>query len=156
VLSIDEKTAMQARSRRHSTRPARPGNVERLEFEYRCHGTASIIAALDVHTGQVLVEDITRNDSTTFIRFLHRLDRSIDPGRTIHLILDNGSSHVSKATRAWLAAHPRLVVHHMPKHASWLNQVEIFFSILTSRLLRRGEFTSRQDLIDKITDFTLA
>ncbi|WP_228452990.1 transposase, partial [Streptomyces alkaliterrae] len=70
--------------------------------------------------------------------------------------LDNGSSHVSKATRAWLAAHPRFAVHHTPKHASWLNQVEIFFSILASRLLRRGEFTSRQDLIDQIREFTLA
>ncbi|WP_443059997.1 hypothetical protein [Streptomyces sp. NBC_00467] len=68
MLSIDEKTAIQARSRRHPTRPARPGDVERREFEYRRHGTASIIAALDVHTGQVLVEDITRNDSTTFTR----------------------------------------------------------------------------------------
>ncbi|MFS4091594.1 IS630 family transposase [Streptomyces sp. AF1A] len=156
VLSVDEKTAMQARSRRHPTRPAGPGRIERREFEYRRHGTASIVAALDVHTGQVLVEDITRNDSAAFIRFLRLLDHSIGPGITIHLVLDNGSSHVSKATRAWLAAHPRFTVHHTPKHASWLNQIEIFFSILARRLLRRGEFTSRQDLIDQIRDFTLA
>ncbi|MGP4092632.1 IS630 family transposase [Streptomyces sp. KR55] len=156
VLSVDEKTAMQARSRRHPTRPARPGRIERREFEYRRHGTASIVAALDVHTGQVLVEDITRNDSAAFIRFLRLLDQSIDPALTIHLVLDNGSSHVSKATRAWLAAHQRFIVHHTPKHASWLNQVEIFFSILARRLLRRGEFISRQDLIDQIRDFTLA
>ncbi|MFJ3218200.1 IS630 family transposase [Kitasatospora sp. NPDC086801] len=156
VLSVDEKTAMQARSRRHPTRPARPGDAERREFEYRRHGTASIVAALDVHTGQVLVEDIARNDSVTFIRFLRLLDGSIDPALTIHLVLDNGSSHVSKATRAWLAAHPRFIVHHTPKHASWLNQVEIFFSILARRLLRRGEFTSRDDLIDQVRDFTLA
>ncbi|MFI6449809.1 IS630 family transposase [Kitasatospora sp. NPDC050543] len=114
VLSVDEKTAMQARSRRHPTRPARPGDAERREFEYRRHGTASIVAALDVHTGQVLVEDIARNDSVTFIRFLRLLDGSIDPALTIHLVLDNGSSHVSKATRAWLAAHPRFTVHHTP------------------------------------------
>ncbi|MFG2586579.1 IS630 family transposase [Streptomyces malaysiensis] len=156
VLSVDEKTAMQARSRRHPTRPARPGQAERREFEYRRHGTVSIIAALDVHTGQVLVEDIARNDSATFIDFLRMLDQSIDPKLTIHLVLDNGSSHVSKATRAWIAAHPRFAVHHTPKHASWLNQVEIFFSILARRLLRRGEFTSRQDLIDQIRGFTLA
>ncbi|MGH3803649.1 MAG: IS630 family transposase, partial [Pseudonocardiaceae bacterium] len=120
VLSVDEKTAMQARSRRHPTRRARPGDTERREFEYRRHGTASIVAALDVHTGQVLVEDITRNDSVTFIRFLRLLDRSIDPMLDLHLVMDNGSSHTSKATRAWLAAHPRFVVHHTPKHASWL------------------------------------
>jgi transposase len=156
VLSVDEKTAIQARSRRHPTRPARPGEVERREFEYRRHGTASIVAALDVHTGQVLVEDIVRNDSATFIGFLRLLDQSIDPDLAIHLIMDNGSSHTSKATRTWLQAHPRFKVHHTPKHASWLNQVELFFSILARRLLRRGEFTSRQDLIDQILAFTLA
>ncbi|MFI6086175.1 IS630 family transposase [Streptomyces sp. NPDC051217] len=86
VLSVDEKTAMQARSRRHPTRPARPGDAERREFEYRRHGTASIVAALDVQTGQVLVEDIARNDSVTFIRFLRLLDQSIDPALTIHLV----------------------------------------------------------------------
>jgi transposase len=156
VLSVDEKTAMQARSRRHPTRPARPGQLERREFEYRRHGTASIVAALDVHTGQVLVEDITRNDSVTFIAFLRLLEHAVPAESTIHLILDNGSSHTSKATRSWLAAHPRFVVHHTPKHASWLNQVEIFFSILARRLLRRGEFTSRQDLVNQIHEFTLA
>ncbi|MEV0538154.1 IS630 family transposase, partial [Kitasatospora sp. NPDC050463] len=156
VLSVDEKTAIQARSRRHPTRPARPGHPEQREFEYRRHGTASIVAALDVHTGQVLVEDITRNNSVTFVNFLRLLDRSINPALDVHLVLDNGSSHVAKATRAWLAAHPRFTVHHTPKHASWLNQIEIFFSILARRLLRRGEFTSRGDLIDKIRDFTIA
>jgi transposase len=140
---VDEKTAMQARSRRHPTRSARPGWVERREFEYRRHGTASIVAALDVHTGQVLAEDIIRNDSATFIGFLRLLDQSIDPTLAIHLVMDNGSSHTSRATRAWLQAHPRFKVHHTPKHASWLNQVELFFSILARRLLRRGEFTSR-------------
>jgi transposase len=156
VLSVDEKTAMQARSRRHPTRRARPGSPERREFEYRRHGTVSIVAALDVHTGQVLVEDIDRNDSSTFIRFLRLLDHAVDPTLSIHLVMDNGSSHTSKATRAWLAAHPRFMVHHTPKHASWLNQIEIFFSILARRLLRRGEFTCRQDLIEQIREFTFA
>lgn len=156
VLSVDEKTAMQARSRRHPTKPARPGHAEHREFEYRRHGTVSIVAALDVHSGQALVEDIARNDSVTFIRFLRLLDRSIDPALTIHPILDNGSSHIPKATRAWLAARPRFTVHHTPKHASWLNQVEIFFSILARRLLRRGEFTPRQGLLNQIREFTLA
>ncbi|MFE2970650.1 IS630 family transposase [Streptomyces sp. NPDC059340] len=107
VLSVDEKTAVQARSRRHPTRRARPGDAEQREFEYRRHGTASIVAALDVHTGQVLVEDIARNNSVTFIRFLRLLDRAIDPALSIHPVMDNGSSHTSKATRAWLAGHPR-------------------------------------------------
>jgi transposase len=150
VLSVDEKTAIAARSRKHPTKPASPGLPERVEFEYRRHGTASIIAALDVHSGNVVAEDIPRNNSTHFIGFLERIDHDIDSALDIHLILDNGSSHVSKATKAWLAAHPRFHVHHTPKHASWLNQVELVFSILTRRLLRRGEFASREELVGKI------
>jgi len=153
VLSVDEKTGITARSRKHPDIPERPGRRRRREFEYVRHGTVSIIAALDVHTGQVLTETITRNNSATFIRFLRLLDQTIDPTRNIHLVLDNGSSHTSKATRTWLAAHPRFQVHWTPKHASWLNQVEIFFSTLTRRLLRRGHFTSRTDLADKIDRF---
>jgi transposase len=153
VVSIDEKTAIGARSRKHPTRPATPGHTARREFEYVRHGTVSIIAALDVHTGQIITEPIARNDSATFTAFLAMLDTHIDPKLTIHLIMDNGSSHTSKATRKWLAEHPRFVAHHTPKHASWLNQAELFFSTLTRRLLRHGEFTSRQDLIDKIEHF---
>ncbi|WP_331284061.1 transposase [Streptomyces sp. H39-C1] len=99
---------------------------------------------------------MTRNDSVTFIAFLRWLEHAVPADSTIHLILDNGSSHTSNATRSWLAKHPRLVVHHTPKRASWLNQVEMFFSILARRLLRRGEFNSRQDLVEQIREFTLA
>ena len=67
--------------------------------------------------------------------------------------MDNGGSHIARATKAWLAEHPRFVVHHTPRHASWLNQVELFFSILTRRLLRYGEFGSRDDLVTKIMRF---
>jgi transposase len=147
---VDEKTAIAARSRKHPTQPAAPGRAERVEFEYRRHGTASIVAALDVHSGNVVAEPIARNDSAHFIQFLAGIDQRTDAALDIHLILDNGSSHVSKATKAWLADHPRFHVHHTPKHASWLNQVELVFSILTRRLLRRGEFASRDDLVAKI------
>jgi transposase len=153
VLSIDEKTAIAARSRKHVGRRARPGRCARAEFEYIRHGTVSLVAALDVHNGEVLGRIIERNDSATFVSFLTEIDQTIHPTRQIYLIMDNGSSHRSKATTAWLAAHPRFVVCHTPAHASWLNQVELFFSILTRRLLRRGEFTSRHDLADKIMHF---
>ncbi len=153
VLSIDEKTAIAARSRTHPTTPTRPGRPARREFEYVRHGTVSLMAALDVHTGQVLGRIIERNDSATFTAFLHEIDQAIHPAHRIYLIMDNGASHVSKATKAWLARHPRFTVCHTPAHASWLNQIELFFSILTRRLLRHGEFTSRQDLADKIMNF---
>ncbi len=153
VLSVDEKTAIAARSRTRPTAPARPGRLARREFEYVRHGTVSLMAALDVHTGEVLGRIINRNDSATFTAFLHEIDQAIHPTAHIYLIMDNGASHVAKATKAWLAAHPRFTVCHTPAHASWLNQIELFFSILTRRLLRRGEFTSRQDLASKIMSF---
>jgi transposase len=154
LLSVDEKTSIQAKSRKHPTRRVRPGRPARREFEYLRHGTVSLIAAMDVPSGEVLGEIIPgKNNSENFIWFLNRINETIAPHRGIHLIMDNGSSHTSKRTKAWLAAHPRFTVTYTPKHASWLNMVELFFSVLTRRLLRRGEFTSRQDLADKIINF---
>jgi transposase len=153
VLSVDEKTAIPARSPVHPTKRAQPGLIERREFEYRRDGTACLIAALNVHTGEVVATDTTSNNADNFCAFLEGIDVATADDLTIHLVLDNGSSHVARKTRAWLAEHPRFVVHHTPKHASWLNQVELFFSILTRKLLRRGEFTSRDDLVARIMAF---
>ena len=153
LFSVDEKTCMQARSRKRATRPVRPGRVERREFEYVRHGTVSLMAAMNVTTGTIHPKIIKRNDSDTFIEFLTELAATVDPAKKIHLILDNGSSHTSKKTRKWLREHPRFTVTYIPCHASWLNMIEIFFSILTRRILRRGDFASRDDLIEKITTF---
>ena len=155
VICIDEKTGIQAKHRRYAELPARPGRLARREFEYVRNGTVSIVAALQAATGQVVVEPIGRNDPATFTGFLHRLDQCIDPRLNIHLIMDNGSSHTSRATRAWIAAHPRITVTYTAKHASWLDMAELWFATLTRRLLRRGEFTSRADLTDKITSFAV-
>ena len=119
-LSIDEKTAIAARSRKHPGRPAGPGRPAHQEFEYVRHGTVSIVAAFDIDTGQTLTQVIARNDSATFEAFLTMLDQMIDPAKDIHVVLDNGSSHVAKNTRTWLAAHPRWHIHWTPVHASWL------------------------------------
>ena len=153
LLSIDEKTGIQAKSRKYATAAVRPGRVARRELEYIRHGTVSLMAAMNVVDGTVLGKIITRNDSATFIEFLTEIDQMIDPDLDIYLVMDNGSSHVSKATKAWLAAHPRFHVTRTPTHASWLNMVEIWFSILTRKVLRRGEFATRQTLADKIIDF---
>lgn len=155
VICIDEKTGIQAKYRKYPELPGAPGRLARREFEYVRNGTVSIIAALQVTTGHVVVEPIARNDSVTFIGFLHRLDQCVDPGVQIHLVMDNGSSHTSRATRAWIAAHPRISVTYTPKHASWLDMAELWFSVLTRALLRRGEFTSRTDLAEKIIAFTI-
>ncbi|WP_327359821.1 IS630 family transposase [Streptomyces sp. NBC_01304] len=153
ILSIDEKTAIAARSRKHPGRRAAPGRPARQEFEYIRHGTVSLVAALDVTTGEVLTEVITRNNAATFTAFLDQLDAAIAPGKEIHVVLDNGSSHTAKHTKAWLSGHPRWHVHWTPPHASWLNQVELVFSALTRRVLRHGDFTSRGDLIAKMNDY---
>jgi transposase len=153
LLSIDEKTAIQAKHRKHPTRPAGRRRPGRREFEYVRHGTVSLLAALNVVNGHVHPKIIVKNNSVTFIAFLTELDELIDADKNIHLIMDNGSSHTSKATRAWIAAHPRFTVTYTPKHASWLNVIEIFFSILTRKVLLRGEFTSQAQLEKKILTF---
>ena len=114
VICIDEKTGIQAKHRKYPGQPPRPGRLARREFEYVRNGTVSIIAALHVATGQVIAEPISRNNSATFTGFLHRLDQCTDPRLNIHLVMDNGSSHTSRATRAWLAAHPRISVTYTP------------------------------------------
>jgi transposase len=155
LVSVDEKTGIQAKSRKHPDLPARPGRDARREFEYVRHGTISLIAAMNVTTGEVIAERITRNDSATSTAFLAMLDQSTPPHLRIHLIMDNGSSHTSRATQTWLQAHPRISVTYTPVHASWLNMIEQWFGVLTRRLLRRGDFTSRDDLDAKITTFTI-
>jgi transposase len=87
---------------------------------------------------------------TVTSQFLAELEQAVEPTKKIHLILDNSSSHTSTQTRQWLREHPRITVTYTPTHASWLNMVEIFFSILTRRMLRRGDFASRDDLAEKI------
>jgi transposase len=155
LASVDEKTGIQAKTRIRPDVPARPGRDARREFEYKRHGTISIIAAMNVTTGEVVTQRVARNNSAAFTAFLSMLDQCTPPHLRIHLIMDNGSSHTSKATRAWLAAHPRFSATYTPKHASWLNMVEQWFSVLTRKLLRHGDFTSRDDLENRITEFTI-
>ena len=145
VLSVDEKTGIGARSR---TRPSRQ------EHEYVRHGTATLLAALDVHRGGILqATDQDRNTAANFIDFLDELDAKVPAELEVHLVLDNGSSHIANATRWWFHNHKRFHPHYTPTHASWLNQAELFFSILARRLLKRGEFASVQDLVARVMAF---
>ncbi len=159
VWSVDEKTGMQAKSRVNPTRaaqpqaPDRPGRAARREFEYRRHGTAVLYAGLNVHDGQVTawVTDSTRAEN--FIAFLTDLVALTPPGLALHCIVDNLSAHGTAAVAEFGDQHRHVFLHRTPTHASWLNQVELFFSILQRRLLRYGEFDSVDDLAAKVIAF---
>jgi len=153
VWSVDEKSGMQAKSRVYPTRPAVPGIPARREFEYRRNGTAVLFAGLDVHEGTVAgwVTDSTRSDN--FVDFLSDLVAQTPDGLDLHCIADNLSAHKTDKVADFLAEHPHVHMHYTPTHASWLNQVELFFSILERRLLRRGEFDSVDHLAERIIAF---
>jgi len=155
VLSVDEKTSIQALDRTQPRLPMKPHRIERLSHEYKRHGTASLLASLEVHSGQVHAQPIQRNDSATFIRFLRGLLQAY-PDKELYLVADNGSSHRSKKTLAWVGKHKRLHLTFTPTHASWLNQIEIWFGILTRKVVRRGIFKSREELVDRLMSFIKA
>jgi transposase len=154
VLSVDEKTGMPARSRTRPTQPVAPGRPARQEHEYVRHGTAILLAALDVHGGGIFTAtDLDRNTAANFIAVLDELDAKVPAGLEVHLVLEGGSSHIARDTRWWFVDHPRFHPHSTPSHASWLHQVELCFSILARRLLKHGEFRSVQDLVGKVMAF---
>ncbi len=152
VLSVDEKTSIQALDRTQPRLPMKPHRIERLSHEYKRNGTASLLASLEVHSGQVRAEPIHRNNSATFIRFLRRLLNAY-PAKELYIIADNGSSHRSKKTMAWVTKQKRLHLTFTPTHASWLNQIEIWFGILTRKVIRRGIFKSRDELVQRLMSF---
>ena len=153
VWSVDEKSGMQAKSRINPTKPAVPGKAVRREFEYKRHGTQVLFAALDVHDGGIAgwVTDSTKSEN--FVDFLGDLVRLTPKGFDLHCIADNLSAHKTGLVADFLVENPHVHIHYTPTHASWLNQVELFFSILERRLLRRGEFASTDELADRIIAF---
>jgi transposase len=153
VWSVDEKSQIQARSRVNPTLPAVPGIPTRRDYGYRRHGTAVLFAGLKVHEGTVAgwVADSTRSEN--FVEFLADLVDQTPAGLELHCIVDNLSTHMTPGVGQFLAAHPHVHLHFTPTHASWLNQVELFFSILERRLLRHGEFDSVDQLAARIIAF---
>ena len=153
VWSVDEKSGMQAKSRVNPTKAAVPGTPARREFEYKRHGTAVLFAALDVHDGGVSawVTDSTRSEN--FVSFLGDLVGQTPDGLDLHCIVDNFKAHDTPLVHDFLVEHPHVHLHNTPTHASWLNQVELFFSILERRLLRRGEFDSVDQLAERVIAF---
>jgi transposase len=152
VVSVDEKTSIAAREpARPDILPA-PGRPARRDSEYLRNGTQNLFAALQVHSGEVSGMTAPTRNQWDFIAFLDQLDAEI-PAAQIIAVLDNLSTHKTQAVEAWLDAHPRWRFVFTPKHASWLNQVEMFFSILARRLLKHGQFTSPHDLAVQMLSF---
>ena len=152
VLSIDEKTQIQALERSQPMLPMRSGSVARRTHDYERHGVIDLFAALDVGSGRVHHRFSDRHTSRDFLAFLKQVARA-HRGRALHVILDNSSTHGAPPVRDWLARHPHIHMHYTPTSASWLNQVEGVFSILTRRSLQRTSFTSRAELQRHIEAF---
>lgn len=149
VLSVDEKTQIQALNRTQPLLPLRPGLPARQTHDYTRNGLTSLYAALEVASGSVTGACSARHTGTDFLRFLKLLAQRYRT-RDLHVILDNSSTHKTPAVQAWLASHPRIHFHFTPTGASWLNIVEAWFSILTRKSVRRGSFDTVKALVKHI------
>jgi transposase len=153
VLCVDEKRQIQALERTQPLLPLGLGYVEGVTHDYRRHGTTTLFAALEVTSGDVLAQCKPRHRHQEFLAFLRHLDTETPTGLALHLILDNYATHKHPAVRVWLARHPRFHLHFTPTYASWLNQVERWFALITQRAIRRGSFRSVRELVQRIDTF---
>jgi len=153
VLSVDEKSQIQALDRTQPGLPLKKGRGATMTHDYKRHGTTTLFAALNVLDGTVTARNMQRHRHQEFIRFLGALERDIPAGKTVHVILDNYAAHKHAKVREWLARHPRWTFHFTPTSCSWLNAVEGFFAKLTRRRLKHGVFRSVVELQGAINRF---
>ncbi len=153
VLSIDEKSQIQALDRTQPGLPMKKGRAGTMTHDYKRHGTTTLFAALNVLDGTVIGQNMQRHRHQEFIRFLNRIEREVPADKAIHAILDNYAAHKKDKVRDWLARHPRWTFHFTPTSCSWLNAVEGFFAKLTRRRLKHGVFHSVVDLQAAINRF---
>lgn len=153
VLCVDEKSQIQALDRSQPMLPMRPGQIERRTHDYTRHGTTSLFAALDVATGNVIGKCYPRHRASEFRRFLDEIEKAVPRDLDVHLVMDNYATHKTPMIRDWLAKRPRWHVHLTPTGASWINQIERFFALLSERQIKRGIHRSVADLQAAITSF---
>src|SRR5450759_2522525 len=153
VLSMDEKSQIQALDRTQASLPMKKGRAGTMTHDYKRHGTTTLFAALDVLTGTVIGECLPRHRHTEFLKFLRTIDREVPKGLQVHLILDNYSTHKHENVKKWLAKHPRFHLHFTPTSSSWLNLIERWFGKLTDKAIRRGIFHSVPDLVAAIETY---
>jgi len=152
LLCIDEKSQIQALDRTQKTLPMQPGHAEQRTHDYVRHGTTTLFAALQIATGQVTAVCRNRHRHTEFLAFLTHVARAY-PDQELHLVMDNDTTHKHAKVKAWLKANPRIHVHFTPTSGSWLNLVEVWFSIIEKQAIHRGTFASVRDLMIKIRAF---
>jgi len=146
VFCVDEKSQIQALERSQPVLPLRSGAPERHTHDYFRHGTTSLFAALDVATGKVISSLKARHRSIEFLAFLKQIERAVPTGLDVHLVIDNYATHKTVTVQKWLQKRPHWHLHFTPTHASWLNQVERFFALITTEAIRRGSFQSLNEL----------
>jgi putative transposase len=153
VLCVDEKSQIQALDRTQPMLPMGLGYVEGVTHDYIRHGTTTLFAALNIASGEVVTQCKRRHRHQEFLQFLKHVDQNVPQELDVHLIVDNYATHKHAAIKRWLALHKRWHVHYTPTYASWLNQVEIWFNLITQRAIRRGTFSSVKELIVKIEEY---
>ena len=153
VLCVDEKSQIQALDRSQPMLPMRPGQIAKRTHDYKRHGTTSLFAALDIATGHVIGKCYPRHRASEFRKFLDEIEANVPADLDVHLVMDNYATHKTKVIREWLVKRPRWHVHFTPTSASWVNQVERFFALLTERQIRRGVHRSLDALHSAITNF---
>jgi transposase len=153
VLSVDEKSQIQALDRTQPILPLRPGLPERQTHDYKRHGTTTLFAALNVLEGTVIGQCQPKHRHQEFLRFLEQIDESVGPELDVHLVLDNYGTHKHPEVKKWLTQRPRYQLHFTPTSSSWLNQIERWFAEITRKRIRRGTFRSVRDLVYTINDY---
>lgn len=152
VLCVDEKTQIQALDRTQPVLPLRKKAPKRLTATYKRNGTVALIAALAVHSGEITAKTMKSNNAENFLSFLKKLDRTYR-NKTLHIIVDNLSVHKDATIKEWLKSKRKIKLHFTPTYASWLNQVEIWFNILSKDVLRGAVWKSTKQLIDQLMEY---
>jgi transposase len=153
VLCVDEKSQIQALERTQPVLPMGLGYLEGVTHDYYRHGTTTLFAALDVANGKVITQCKSRHRHQEFLSFLRHIDEQVPPHLDIHLIVDNYATHKHPKVRGWLARHTRFHMHFTPTYASWLNQVERWFGLITQRAIKRASTRNVKQLIALIRQF---
>lgn len=153
VLSIDEKTQIQALNRTQPSLPLAYGHAQTITHDYKRHGTTTLFAALNILRGEVIGHCIRRHRHQEFIRFLNKIDMAVPASYDIHCIVDNYATHKHPKVKVWLIKHPRFRFHFIPTSSSWLNLVERWFAEITRKRIRRGSFVNVNELIRAIEEY---